>query len=59
MKIIVVHDYLKFTNTPNRPNIENAYRNGYWNVFKFSETLRNFLKENKIRFTTKESSQTL
>lgn len=54
-KKITIHDYNKFMNTQKGDlKYENLYRSGYWNVFKYSTELENFLKENNIDHSVKE-----
>lgn len=57
MKKIIVTEYLKFQAAVSRTKFneyENAYRNGYWNVFLYSEKLEQFLLENQIEFKITE-----
>lgn len=48
---IVVKNFNKF-NCTNRSNVkaDNLFRSGYWNVFKYSQELENFLKNNLIEY---------
>jgi len=56
MKKIIIHEYLTFVNSKDKPKCEPAYKTGYWNVFKYSQELEDYLKKENIDHTVKAES---
>ena len=52
MEAIVINNYNKFRYNLDKVDfsIDQIYRNGYWNVKRYSEQLEVFLKNNDIDF---------
>ena len=46
---IVISEYLKFVNTPREIDIQPMYRNGKWNVMRYTEELHEHLGLNNIK----------
>ena len=57
MKTIIIHDFIKYNNLPKPdsfiPHIQLAYMYGRYNMMRWNKEMISFLKDNKIRFTTK------
>jgi hypothetical protein len=57
MKSIIINDYNKFVDTEKfqlvvskKLKFEHLYKNGYWNIMKWSESLIEFLESNNIDY---------
>jgi hypothetical protein len=57
MKSIIINDYNKFVDTEKfqlvvskKLKFEHLYKNGHWNVMKWSESLIEFLESNNIDY---------
>jgi len=53
MKTIVIRDYNKYMASTRvddfpKPSPTNAFRQGYWNVYEYTEDLENYLKNHEI-----------
>lgn len=45
---IIVKDFNRFNNIKRQFQVENYFRSGYWNVFKYTKQLDDFCKEYEI-----------
>lgn len=58
MKVIVIKDYLKFSNRDYKAlspeHIVHAHRHGYWNVFIYNAELEKFLIDTEIEHIVRE-----
>lgn len=57
----MVKEYLKFQSLKRGQEIkvENAFRTGYWNVFKYNKDLERFLIANNVEHVCKDLSEYL
>jgi len=64
MQLIVIVDWHKFVDTDKLENVlagnlkfHNLMRRAQWNMYKFSDSLIEFLEENDIEYYTMEDSE--
>lgn len=49
--VIVIDELQKFFNLGKKPfQVEKAFNHGYWNCFKYTTELEQYLKDNKIKY---------